>query len=72
MNTQALVDVWQVSEIKQASEKADQSTFGSGVMIISLLIELSIDDDEICTLPLCAKWNVLANPVTFDDCSWTL
>ena len=65
------MDVWQASEMKQASEKADQSTFGSGVVTINLLIELSIDDEKH-TLPLCAKWNVLANPVTFDDCSWTL
>ena len=37
---------------KQASEKADQSTCGSGVVTIScLLIELSID--EKCHLPLC-------------------
>ena len=34
---------------KQASEKADPSTFGSGVLAISLLMELSIDDEN-CSL----------------------
>ena len=39
---------------KQASEKADQSTFGSSVVIISnLLIELLIGDEK-CSLLLCA------------------
>ena len=51
MNTRALVDVWQASET--SLRKADQSTFGSGVVIISLMIELSIGDEKH-SLPLCA------------------
>ena len=38
---------------KQASKKADQSTFGSGVVVISLLMELLIGDEDH-SLPLCA------------------
>ena len=37
---------------KQTSAKTDQSTFGSGVVIISLLMELSIGDEKH-SLPLC-------------------
>ena len=33
MNTRALVNVWQTSET--SLEKADQPTFGSGVVVIS-------------------------------------
>ena len=32
---------------KQTLEKAGQSTYGSGVVVISLLMELSIDDENI-------------------------
>ena len=39
---------------KQASEKADQSTCGSGVVtIVSILIDLLIGDEKH-SLPLCA------------------
>ena len=38
---------------KQASEKVDQLTFGSGFVIVSLLMELLIGDENI-SLPLCA------------------
>ena len=38
---------------KQASEKADQSTSGSGVVTVSLLINLSFGDEKR-SLPLCA------------------
>ena len=37
---------------KQASAKAGHSTFGSGVLVISLLMVLSIDDEN-CSLPWC-------------------
>ena len=37
---------------KQASEKVDQSTFGSVVMIISLLMKLSVGDENH-SMPLC-------------------
>ena len=39
---------------KQTSEKAGQSTFGSGVVVIILLMELLIDDEKN-SLPLCAN-----------------
>ena len=38
---------------KQASAKADLSIFGSGVLAISLLMELSIDGEK-CSLTWCA------------------
>ena len=38
---------------KQASAKADLSTFGSGVLAVSLLMELSIDGEN-CSLTWCA------------------
>ena len=38
---------------KQASAKADLSTFGSVVLTISLLMELSIDNEN-CSLTWCA------------------
>ena len=37
---------------KQASERVDQSTFGSGVVIISLLMKLSVGDENH-SMPLC-------------------
>ena len=45
MDTQALVDVLQTSETSLG--KAGQSTYGSGVVVISLLMELSIGDENI-------------------------
>ena len=49
--TQALMDAW------QASEKADQLIFVSGVVVISLLIELSIGDKNFLC-PCVHMWRV--------------
>ena len=40
-------------DVGQASAKANLSTFGSGVLAISLLMELSIDGEK-CPLTCCA------------------
>ena len=50
---------------KQTSEEADQSYFGSGIVITSyLLIELWIGDENV--LCYCVHmWQVLANLVTY-------
>ena len=41
-------------DVLQTSKKAGQSTFGSGVVVISLLMGLLIDDEKNF-LPLCAN-----------------
>ena len=51
MHTQALVDIWQASET--SFKKVGQSTLGSGVVVVSLLMELSIGDEKL-SLPFYA------------------
>ena len=56
MDIWALVEIWQASE--SSLSKSRPSTFGSGVLIISLIMEISIDDEAV----LCHsvhKWWVL-------------
>ena len=53
---------------KQTSdlEKSNQSTFGSYVVVIIIILELSISDEKFkCSLPLCAYVVDLIKPVTF-------
>ena len=53
---------------KQASAKADPSTFGSDVLVISLLIKLSIDNKTVlCNWHSVPKWQVaiVAKQVTY-------
>ena len=46
MHTQALMDIWQASE-------TSFKKVGSGVVVVSLLMELSIGDEKL-SLPFCA------------------
>ena len=55
MATQAFMEIWQ--ELETSHRKADQSTFGSGVVVISWFIDEAIDwKPFLAILCICAKF----------------
>ena len=62
MDTLALMNVCQVTELIVSFRKVNQSAFSISV-VITLLMELSIGNEN-CSLPLCVYVVGFANPVT--------